>query len=145
MATEAVARPGTGEFRWPVRVYYEDTDAAGLVYHANYLKFMERARTEWLRALGHSQDDLRDRLGIVLVVRHMTLDFLRPARLDQQLEVTTRVISRGGASMHIEQGVRAAGAGLLCSAAVDIVCVDATTLKPKRLPEFIREELDHVH
>lgn len=145
MVTEAVARPGAGEFRWPVRVYYEDTDAAGLVYHGNYLKFMERARTEWLRELGHSQDDLRGRLGVVFVVRHMTLDFVRPARLDQLLEVTARVVSCGGASMHMEQRVQTAGAELLCNAAVDIVCVDATTLKPKRLPEFIREELDHVH
>lgn len=144
MAAEQGARPGAGEFRWPVRVYYEDTDAAGLVYHGNFLKFMERARTEWLRELGHSQGDLRDTAGMVFVVRHMELDFLRPARLDQLLEVTARVARCGGASMRMEQSVFH-DAELLCSAVVDVVCIDAATLKPKRLPEFIREELDHVH
>lgn len=144
MAADTGARPAAREFRWPVRVYYEDTDAAGLVYHSNFLKFMERTRTEWLRDLGHSQGDLRAAAGMLFVVRHVELDFLRPARLDQLLEVTARVVRRGGASMRVEQAVRDE-AGLLCHGIVDIVCIDAVTLKPKRLPKFIREELDHVH
>ena len=133
------------EFRWPVRVYYEDTDAAGLVYHSNYLKFMERARTEWLRHLGHSQEELRTQSGIVLVVRRMDIQFMRPARLDQLLDVVARVKHCGGASLLFEQTVCNTGAEPLCNAQVEIACIDAVTLKPRRLPEFIREELDHVH
>ena len=133
------------EFRWPVRVYYEDTDAAGLVYHSNYLKFMERARTEWLRHLGHSQEDLRGKEGIVFVVRHLDVHFLRPARIDQLLDVTARIKHCGGASLLFEQTVCDTGAELLCNAQVEVACIDAVTLKPRRLPEFIREELDHVH
>lgn len=143
-AEQDAGRPAAGEFRWPVRVYYEDTDAAGVVYHSNYLKFLERARTEWLRSLGHDQDQLRRELGVLFVVRHAELDFLRPARLDQLLEITARLAGCGGASMRIEQAVLA-GADLLCSAVVQVVCVDAATLRPKRVPDFIREELDHVH
>ena len=133
------------EFRWPVRVYYEDTDAAGLVYHSNYLKFMERARTEWLRQLGHSQEELRTQGGIILVVRQLEIQFMRPARIDQLLEVVSRIKHCGGASLLFEQTVCDSGAELLCSAQVEIACIDAVTLKPRRLPEFIREELDHVH
>jgi acyl-CoA thioester hydrolase len=132
------------EFHWPVRVYYEDTDAAGLVYHSNYLKFMERARTEWLRELGHSQQALRREAGLLFVVRRMDVHFARPARIDQLLDVSARIVHRGGASMKFHQEIRA-GAELLCSAAVEVVCIDAVTLKPRRLPEFIREEMDHVH
>lgn len=133
------------EFRWPVRVYYEDTDAAGLVYHSNYLKFMERARTEWLRHLGHSQEELRSKENIVFVVRQMDVRFMRPARIDQLLDVTARIMHCGGASLLFEQAVCDTGAELLCSAQVEVACIDAVTLKPRRLPEFIREELDHVH
>lgn len=133
------------EFRWPVRVYYEDTDAAGLVYHGNYLKFMERARTEWLRQLGHSQEELRNQAGIVLVVRRLDIRFMRPARMDQLLDVVARIMHCGGASLLFEQTVCDTGAEPLCHAQVEVACIDAVTLKPRRLPEFIREELDHVH
>jgi acyl-CoA thioester hydrolase len=144
------AEPGvgartTGEFRWPVRVYYEDTDAAGLVYHSNYLKFMERARTEWLRLLGHGQDQLRSRDGVLFVVRRADVEFMRPARIDQLLEVTARITRWGGASMRFEQSVCDGGDGPLCRAQVEVVCIDAATLKPCRLPDFIKEALTHVH
>jgi acyl-CoA thioester hydrolase len=133
------------EFRWPVRVYYEDTDAAGLVYHSNYLKFMERARTEWLRSLGHGQQALRDCDGVLFVVRRADVEFMRPARIDQLLEVTARITRHGGASMEVEQAVSDAGGAALCRARIEIVCIDAATLRPCRLPQFIKEALKHVH
>lgn len=91
--------------RFTLRVYYEDTDAGGLVYHANYLKFVERARTEMLRMLGLDHGTLRRRYGLVFVVRRCTLDFLAPAGLDDVLEVETRLVRRGGASIDLVQTV----------------------------------------
>jgi len=140
------AKPLAGmEFLWPVRVYYEDTDAAGLVYHSNYLKFMERARTEWLRAGGHSARSLASGPGIRFVVREMTMRFFSPARLDQLLEVRTRLARRGGASLVFEQSIHDDSATLLCAAEIGVACLDAMTHRPKRIPEFIRKELDDVH
>jgi acyl-CoA thioester hydrolase len=106
---------------------------------------MERARSEWLRHLGHSQEELRRQAGILLVVRRLDIQFLRPARIDQLLDVVARIKHCGGASLLFEQTVCNTGAETLCNAQVEIACIDAVTLKPRRLPEFIREELDHVH
>ncbi len=92
--------------RFPVRVYYEDTDAAGIVYYANYLKFAERARTEWMRLLGASHTGLGAETGAGWAVRRCEIDYLRPARLDDELEVCTRILGLGGASARIEQVVR---------------------------------------
>jgi acyl-CoA thioester hydrolase len=129
------------EFKWPVRVYYEDTDAAGLVYHGNYLKYMERARTEWLRALGHSQDQLKSDEGVFFVVTRASMRFLKPARFDDLLEVRAALTGGGGASLSFAQAVCNAAGEPLCEAEVEVACLDAATMKPRRLPDAIRKEL----
>lgn len=128
-----------------VRVYYEDTDALGLVYHATYLRFMERARTEWLRSLGFEQHDARDRDNLGFIVRSLSLDYVRGARLDDLLEVSVAIAQRGGASLNLEQEVRRAGDGALCCRGwVKVACVRADTLKPRPLPEQLLAEIAHV-
>ncbi|HEY5700866.1 MAG TPA: tol-pal system-associated acyl-CoA thioesterase, partial [Gammaproteobacteria bacterium] len=114
-------------FFWPVRVYYEDTDAAGLVYYANYPKFMERARTEWLRALGFEQTDLRDRHGIVFAVSRMEVDFLKPARFNDTLSVTVEIARAGRASLDLMQRVVRGAEELVCRGNIRIACVEAET------------------
>ncbi len=123
-------------FRWPVRVYYEDTDAGGVVYFANYLRFMERARTEWLRRLGLDQTTLRERDGILFVVRNVTADYRRPARLDDALEVVSGIARLSRVSMQFEQTVERDGDVLVASAS-DVVAVSAQNLKPARMPEHL--------
>jgi acyl-CoA thioester hydrolase len=117
----------------PVRVYWEDTDAGGVVYYANYLKFMERARTEWLRALGVHQEALRAQEGVQFVVAGMQVRYLAPAKLDDLLTVTVSVAEQGKASMLLEQQVWR-GDTLLAQGQVRVGCVDALTLTAKRLP-----------
>ncbi len=135
------------EFFWPVRVYYEDTDVGGIVYYANYLRFMERARTEWLRALGVEQDRLRRDTGRVFVVRSAQLDFHRPARLDDALQVGVRLLECRRASLRLEQRVlRGAGAVELCCAAqVRPACVDAASLRPRAIPQALRSRIADDH
>jgi len=116
-----------------VRVYYEDTDAGGVVYYANYLRFLERARTEWLRALGFEQDDLRVRLGILFAVRRVSADYLRPARFNDRLEVTVEPARIGPASIEFSQEVRRGG-DTLCTASVRIACLDAAQFEPRPIP-----------
>ena len=129
-------------FRWPVRVYYEDTDAGGVVYHAAYLRFMERARTEWLRALGFEQDRLRDDLGVLFVVRRMDIAFKVPARFNDVLTVNVELRGRGGASLDFAQTVvRDADGTLCCHAGVNVVCVDAQRMRPMRIPDDILQAL----
>ncbi|MBI4692419.1 MAG: tol-pal system-associated acyl-CoA thioesterase [Gammaproteobacteria bacterium] len=122
------------EFCWPVRVYYEDTDAAGIVYHANYLKFMERGRTEWLRALGYEQDALVAEFGVVFVIRNATLEFIAPARFNDELVVKTSILSIGRATMEFLQVVADAAGRALCSAEVRVGCVDVSRMVPRRMP-----------
>lgn len=126
------------EFVLPVRVYYEDTDVSGVVYHANYLRFFERARTEWLRNLGLSQEVLREKHGIAFTVANMQVDFLAPARLDDALEVTVNVSQRKRASLEFGQNIRLASAPakLLARANVRIGCVDVLNFRPCPLPEL---------
>jgi acyl-CoA thioester hydrolase len=124
----------TQAFRHALRVYWEDTDAGGIVFYANYLKFFERARTEWLRSLGVQQQALRDTTGAMFVVSDTRVRFLRPARLDDLLDVTAKLRQAGRASMQIAQQAWR-GAELLAEADIRIGCVDATTLRPRRLPE----------
>ena len=142
-AQASPARAGAVEFTWPVRVYYEDTDAAGVVYHGNYLKYMERARTEWLRALGFSQQRLREEEGILFVVTAMSICFRRPARFDEQLNVTSRINNMNAASMNFTQAVHNGSAEPVCTAEVAIACLDAVTMKPRRIPGAIKEEFSH--
>ena len=127
-------------FVWPVRVYWEDTDAGGVVYYANYLRFLERARSEWLRALGVEQTELAARDGLVFVVRHIAVDFLRPARFDDLLAIHSRLLELGGASLTLEQAVVRAGAVLL-TARVRIACVRYGDFRPARIPPHIIKRL----
>ena len=128
---------------WSLRVYYEDTDAGGVVYHTNYIKYFERARTEWLRTLGYSQASLSSTEGVVFSVVSLTTRFHRPARLDDELTIRTQAKLAGGASVNFEQEIRLLGRGgdLLATGEVLVACVDATTFKPRRLPDLLRKEL----
>jgi acyl-CoA thioester hydrolase len=120
-------------FTWAARVYYEDTDAGGLVFYANYLKFFERARTEWLRARGIHQRQLLEQQGAALVVKRANIDYHAPARLDDDLTLTLSVEKLGRASVHFAQQAWR-GEQLLVSASVKVGCIDATSLRPRSLP-----------
>ena len=128
---------GAKVFSWPVRIYYEDTDVSGVVYHANYLRYFERARTEWLRAQGLSQESLRLQYGIAFTVANMQIDFLLPARLDEQLNATVELTSRKRASLVFSQTLcRADGAAqVLARASARVGCVDMANFRPRALPE----------
>ena len=125
------------EFSWRTRVYWEDTDGGGVVYYANYLKFMERARTEWLRSLGHSQREIADEFGFVFAVAEVKVNYRKPARLDDELAVTCVPVPEGRASIRFKQTIRCEDR-LLADGEVRVVCVDAATFKPRPLPDFIR-------
>ena len=124
---------GGQPFAFPVRVYYEDTDAAGVVYYANYLKFMERARTEWLASLGFAIARFAQEHGIVFVVHRCAIDFVAPARLNDDLTVTVEVVDRGASRIDLAQEVRLA-TSTLTSARVTLACLDATRWRPVRIP-----------
>jgi len=124
-----------------VRVYWEDTDAGGIVFYANYLKFFERARTEWLRALGHSQQEMVDTTGCMFVVQETSVRYLRPARLDDWLVITVDVTERGRASLRIAQQAWR-GETLLAEGEIRIGCVDRATMKPHRIPGPIFEAIE---
>jgi acyl-CoA thioester hydrolase len=128
-------------FSLPVRVYWEDTDAGGIVFYANYLKFMERARTEWLRSLGIAQRRLREETGGIFVVSETQIKYHRPARLDDELRVTAELRQAGSASLLIAQRVLSADAALLCDGTIRIGWVDAATLRPARIPSQISKIL----
>ncbi len=137
---------GAGDaFVWPLRVYWEDTDAGGIVFYANYLKFFERARTEWLRHLGVEQQRLRDETGGMFVVSGTELRYHRPARLDDLLHVSARVTELGKASMTLHQEAWLTEAGQptqqLCEGSIRIGWVDAARLRPGRIPEAILHAL----
>jgi acyl-CoA thioester hydrolase len=120
-------------FEWPVRVYWEDTDAGGIVYHASYLAFLERARTEWLRALGVDQRALRATERLQFAVVDMQVEWRRAARFDDLLTVTAEMAERGRATFSFAQTVLR-GAELLLSATVRVAAIDAESLRPRRLP-----------
>ena len=127
-------------FTWPVRVYWEDTDAGGVVYHAQYLAFMERARSEWMRAQGWGQELLRARDDLVFVVRAMEIDFRAPARLDDQLEVSVALVECRGASFVVAQQVLRGGT-LLIDAKVRIAALALSSFRPRPIPEALQSEL----
>ncbi len=142
-------------FTHNVRVYWEDTDAGGIVFYANYLKFMERARTEWLRSSGISQQALKLETGGMFVVTDTQLKYLQPARLDDLLSVSAEIIEKGRASIKIKQEIRLSPAqnmreqlsnqelpALICQGTICIAWVDAGTLKPGRIPSFVLEALN---
>ena len=132
-------------FVWPVRVYWEDTDAGGIVYYANYLKYMERARTEWLRALGCDQTRMRAAHRLQFVVARASVEFRRPGRLDDRLDVDVRVRAMRRASIELTQQVRCAGRELLCRAEVRIGCVDIESFRPRGIPISLKQELEIEH
>lgn len=128
--------PVTAPFHWPIRVYYEDTDSGGVVYYANYLKFLERARTEWLRALGFTQRELAERERIVFVVRSLAIEYVKPSRFDDSLQVTVEPVKVGAGQIAVAQQVMRA-AEVLAAAEVRLACVNAATFKPVRIPQAI--------
>jgi len=133
-------------FSWQVRVYYEDTDSGGVVYYANYLRFMERARTEWMRSLGFEQDQLISEEGILFAVRSARVEFLRPARFNDLLSVALDVIHRGRASLTFSQTITRSTAEqqALCSGEIKIACLDAVSFRPHPIPDFILKEIADV-
>ncbi len=138
------------EFYWPVRVYYEDTDNGGVVYYANYLKFMERARTEWLRVRGVEQDVLVEQEGLIFVVRSVQLDYLKPARFNQLLSVSASVAEVGKASLIFDQTINLITTEgndavksdlLLCQGQIRVACLGVNSFKPRAIPASIRQEI----
>jgi acyl-CoA thioester hydrolase len=129
------------EFTWPVRVYYEDTDAGGVVYYANYLKFMERARSEWLRALGFEQDQLVRDHRVIFAVRHVSIDYLKPAMFNDHLQVQVKLLKRGGATLHMAHSIANQRGDELVRGAVKVACLDSESFRPRPIPEFIVTEL----
>lgn len=142
-------------FAHPIRVYWEDTDAGGIVFYANYLKFMERARTEWLRSLGIEQQKLRESSGGIFVVSETSLKYHRPARLDDQLLVTAQLRQAGSASLIIEQRVLSnpehkstpeelPAQALLCEGTIRIGWVNAASMRPSRLPASVSNVFERI-
>ena len=132
-------------FSWPIRVYWEDTDAGGVVYHAGYVRFLERARSEWLRARGVAQARVCEEHGILFVVADMSLRFLAPARLDDELDVRVNSFTRRSASLLFTQCIlRPADGATLIEAQVRAACIDAATYKPVRIPDFLLTESTHA-
>jgi acyl-CoA thioester hydrolase len=127
-------------FSWPVRVYYEDTDAGGVVYYANYLKFFERARTEWLRGIGLNQDKLAQEEGLIFVVRRALLDFARPARLDDMLEVTVEPLKVAHVYIDLTQEARC-GTQVLARAEIRVACLNRRRFKPVAMPQYLKDSL----
>ena len=137
-------------FRWPLRVYYEDTDAGGIVFYANYLKFFERARTEWLRAAGINQHRLALQEQRIFVVKSTAIDYHAPAKLDDRLDITVTVKKLGRASVAFMQEAWCQGSGtgdagnaveprLLCSGSIRVGCVDASSLRPAPIPAAVHD------
>ena len=135
MSTKHSAATGQ-PFTWTVRVYYEDTDTGGIVYYANYLKFFERARTEWLRAAGFEQRRLLDEFGLQFVVAHIECTYQQPARLDDLIEIDLRVARSGRVFIAFEQSARR-GSELLATARVKAACIDARRFAPAAMPDVM--------
>ena len=134
--------PPIAPFTWPVRVYWEDTDAGGVVYHASYLRFLERARSEWLRAQGVDQMAFKQATGLAFMVRAMELDFLRPALLDDELVVTVAVKEWRAASILFGQAIGRADGTELVRAQVRVACVDLRRMRPAPIPADLLPGLD---
>lgn len=135
--------PPPPPFSWPVRVYWEDTDAGGVVYYANYLKFLERARTEWLSSLGLEQDQMARDAGVVFVVRRVEADFLMPARFNDRLQVRSQLVELGRASLSMKQQVLR-GEDLLLQAQVKVACVQHAGFRPARIPDLVSQAFGAV-
>ena len=127
-------------FHWPVRVYYEDTDAGGVVYHSNYLNFMERARTEWLRALGFEQPQLKSELGVIIVVHSLAVEFKAPAYFNDMLDVCCKLTKIGRGSIEMEQKILREH-HVLIKAQIKLAFVNAETFRPLGIPETIKSAM----
>ncbi|NDI85911.1 tol-pal system-associated acyl-CoA thioesterase [Undibacterium crateris] len=128
------------QFFWPVRVYYEDTDAGGIVFYANYLKFFERARTEWLRAHGLQQQQMKEQTGTMFVVKSGTVEYHAPARLDDELTISVEIQKLGRASLHFVQEARC-GERLLATGVIKVGCVDAESVRPAAIPADVLDAI----
>lgn len=131
------------EFNWQVRVYYEDTDSGGVVYYANYLRFMERARTEWLRSLGVEQDTLAQQDGLIFAVRSVQVEYVKPAKFNELLDVSVAISKPGKASVTFQQSIFQAEGHkqLLCTGTVKVACLNSETFKPQAIPKKISREI----
>ena len=136
-------QPRRGTFRFPIRVYYEDTDAGGVVYYANYLRYMERARTEWLSSLGYELSTLERVEGLVFVVHRVEIDYRIPARLGETIDATVALVELGRASMAVEQDI-VRGEDVLTRARVALACVERANWRPKRIPVPLHERLERL-
>ena len=128
------------QFGWPIRVYYEDTDCGGVVYHSNYLNFMERARTEWLRAMGFEQTTLKEEYGVIIVVHSLSISFKKPAYFNDMLVVHATLSNTGYSSIDMTQTIKRDGI-LLIEAQVKAAFVDAVTFKPVGIPAKIKQKI----
>jgi acyl-CoA thioester hydrolase len=128
------------QFSWPTRIYWEDTDGGGVVYYANYLKFLERARTEWLRSLGFVQTELAKSAGIMFVVASVNIEYRRPARLDDSLTIISTCEQESAACLRFDQRIMR-NTELLVTSSVRVACLDAASFRPKRLPAAIVEAM----
>lgn len=131
------------QFSWPVRVYYEDTDSGGVVYHANYLNFMERARTEWLRSLGYEQTNLKDELGVLFVVRELSIIYQRPAKFNDELNVECSLHKISRSSLQFEQVIKR-GTETMSKALIGVVCIDADLFKPVSIPAQMKATMEKL-
>ena len=129
-------------FHWPVRIYYEDTDAGGVVFYANYLKFFERARTEMLRELGFEQDQLRTEQNLIFVVRSVQVDYLKSAQFNELIDVSAKVTQTKKVSLNFEQTI-SRDDEVLCTAKIRIACLQADSMSPKKIPDFILQKLSN--
>ncbi|HSS71312.1 MAG TPA: tol-pal system-associated acyl-CoA thioesterase [Casimicrobiaceae bacterium] len=133
--------PASNPFRWPVRVYYEDTDAGGIVYYANYLRFLERARTEWLAGLGFTHPQLAREHHVAFVVHRLEIEYVQPARLYDAIEVTLGLAVRGRARLVMAQDVLRDDA-ILAHARVTLACLDPATWRPVRIPAAVAAKME---
>jgi acyl-CoA thioester hydrolase len=138
-ATRQLTRP----FSWPVRVYYEDTDHAGVVYYANYLRYFERARTEWLRALGIEQPELAARHQVIFVVRSIAVEYLQPARFNDVLDVSVELEHVGASQITMSQRA-CCGDETLAEARVRLACIGLAQMKPVRMPRVLTEKISEI-
>tara|TARA_B100000029_G_scaffold484304_1_gene536348 strand:+ start:919 stop:1329 length:411 start_codon:yes stop_codon:yes gene_type:complete len=129
------------EFTWQIRVYYEDTDAGEVVFYANYLKFMERARTEWLRKIGFDHNVLKEKYKLLFAVKNLTIDYIKPGRLDDLLTVTSELLDSRKASLIFGQNIKNENNELLSKAEVKIACINSKTLKASPMPDKLILEL----
>lgn len=146
MPSESTTAGASSVFSWPVRIYYEDTDAGGIVYHANYLRYFERARTDWLRSLGAVHTELEAQHGLVFVVRDIGIDYAAPARLDDELIVDVHLIEARRASMQLAQFARHPGSSeALVSATLRVAAIDRTTGRATGFPRWLTDRFRPPH